>query len=90
LIRDLKGVDEEAESRMLGVIPDVAIGNHEVSEKKVIEDSIKRTIQITNVTNQLPPSKCCEKMAKIKTCESPRQILLKFSDFSESEFVISI
>ncbi|MEJ2731777.1 MAG: hypothetical protein P8185_25245 [Deltaproteobacteria bacterium] len=40
---------------MLGVIQDAAIGNHEVSEKKVIEDSIKRTVQIITVTNQIPP-----------------------------------
>jgi hypothetical protein len=40
---------------MLGVIQDAAIGNHEVSEKKVIENSIRKTVQITNVTNQLPP-----------------------------------
>ena len=40
---------------MLGVIQGAAIGNHEVTEKKVIEDSIKRTVQITAVTKQLPP-----------------------------------
>lgn len=38
LIYDLKGADAEAESRMLGVIQDAAIGNHEVAEKKEIED----------------------------------------------------
>jgi hypothetical protein len=37
----LKKTDERAELGMLGVIQDAAIGNHEVSEKKVIEDSIK-------------------------------------------------
>ena len=40
---------------MLGVIQGAAISNHEVTEKKVIEDSIKITVQITTVTNQLPP-----------------------------------
>jgi hypothetical protein len=40
---------------MLGVIRGAAIGHDEVTEKKVIEDSIKRTVQITTVTNQLPP-----------------------------------
>ena len=55
LVYDLKREDERAESRMLRVIQGAAIGNHEVTEKKVIEDSIKRTLQITTVTKQLPP-----------------------------------
>jgi hypothetical protein len=41
LIYDLKEADSKAETRMLGVIQGAAIGNHEVTEKKVIEDSIK-------------------------------------------------
>jgi hypothetical protein len=55
LICDLKKADARAETLMLGVIREAAIGNHEVTEKKVIEDSIKRTVQITTVTKQLPP-----------------------------------
>jgi hypothetical protein len=55
LIYDLKKADKRAESRMLRVIQDVAIGNHEVTEKEVIEDSIKRTAPITTVTKHLPP-----------------------------------
>ena len=33
LIRDLKRADARAESRMLGVIREAAIGNHEVTDK---------------------------------------------------------
>jgi len=40
---------------MLGVIREAAIGHHEVTEKKVIEDSIKRSVQITTVTKHPPP-----------------------------------
>ena len=39
---------------MLGVIQGADIGNHEVTEKKVMEDSIKRTVQITTVTKHPP------------------------------------
>jgi hypothetical protein len=42
---------------MLGVIRESAIGHHEVTEKKVIEGSIKRTVQITTVTKHPPPFK---------------------------------
>ncbi len=41
LIYDLKRADSRAETRMLGVIRGAAIGHHEVTEKKVIEDNIK-------------------------------------------------
>jgi hypothetical protein len=36
LIYDLKKAEARAEARMLGVIREAAIGNHEVTEKKVI------------------------------------------------------
>jgi hypothetical protein len=65
LIYDLKRADARAEARMLGVIRGAAIGHHEVTEKKVIEDGIKRTVQITTVTKQLPPLKIWEKLASI-------------------------
>jgi len=65
LIYDLKRADGRAESRMSKVIRESAIGNHEVTEKKIIEDSIKRTLQITTVTKQLPPLKIWEKLASI-------------------------
>ena len=65
LIYDLKKADARAESRMLGVIREAAIGNHEVTEKKVIEDSIKITVQITTVTKHPPPLKIREKSASI-------------------------
>ncbi|MGD9083473.1 MAG: hypothetical protein PVJ41_00810 [Desulfobacterales bacterium] len=39
---------------MSGVIQDEDIGNHEVTEKKVIEDDIKRTVQITTLTKHPP------------------------------------
>jgi hypothetical protein len=55
LVYDLKKADSRAETRMLGVIRGAAIGHHEVTEKKVIEDSIKRTVQTTTTTKQLPP-----------------------------------
>lgn len=57
LVFDIKKADERAESRMLRVIRKAAIGNHEVTEKKVIEDSIKKNIQITTVSKQAPPLK---------------------------------
>ena len=50
---------------MLGVIQEAAIGNHEVTEKKVIEDSIKITVQITTLTKHPPPLKIWEKLAYI-------------------------
>ena len=74
---------------MLRVIQGAAIGNHEVTEKKVIEDSIKKTIQITTVTKH-PPSKKSGKNWLLFLGEFQSQILLKISDFSESDFVISI
>ena len=54
LIYDPKNADERAESRMLGVIRGAAIGKHEVTEKKVIEDSIRRIVQIHTVTKHPP------------------------------------
>ena len=54
LINDLKKADARAESRMLGVIREAAIGNHEVTEKKVIEDA-KGIVQSVTTANHLPP-----------------------------------
>ena len=65
LIYDLKRADSRAEARMLGVIRQAAIGNHEVTEKKIIEDSIKRTVQITTVTKHPPPLIIWEKLVSI-------------------------
>ena len=61
LVYDIKNADERAESGILGVIREATIGNLEVTEKKVIENSIKRIVQITTVTKHLPPSKKSEK-----------------------------
>ena len=54
IVISIKRTDEEAKSRMSGVIQDAGIGNHEVTEKKVIEDDIKRTVQITTLTKHPP------------------------------------
>jgi hypothetical protein len=54
LIYDLKRADARAEARMLGVIREAAIGHHEVTEKKVIEDA-KGIVQCVTTTKQLPP-----------------------------------
>ena len=55
LVYDLKRADAEAEQGILGVIQGGDIGNHEVIEKKEIEDSIRRIAKMNPVTKRLPP-----------------------------------
>ena len=54
MLFDLKREDARAEARILRVIGDAAIGNHEVTEKKVIEDA-KGIVQSVTTANHLPP-----------------------------------
>lgn len=62
LVYDIKNADERAESGILGVIWEATIGNHEVTEKKVIEDSIKKNHQNNHRNQTSPPFK---KLGKI-------------------------
>lgn len=55
LIHDLKGVDGEAGSRMLGVIQDAAIGNHEVTEKKYLRTAPKELFKQPPSSSNSPP-----------------------------------
>jgi hypothetical protein len=64
---------------MMGVIREAAIANHEVAEKKVIEGSNKRTVQIATVTKQLPPHlNVAGKWLKLKPANALAKYFTKF------------
>jgi len=70
---------------MMGVIREAAIDNHGVAKKKVIEDSIKRTVQITTVTKHPPHLNVVTKRLKLKPANTHSKYFTKFLDFTKPQ-----